>query len=75
MVASRCGAQAPGAWASVVVACGLSSCGTGAQVLHEKPALFLHSVFLSNLQYSLALGSYLRPIGMTSKHALGTLML
>ena len=29
-VASRCGAQAPGTWASVVVACGLSSCGSQA---------------------------------------------
>ena len=29
-VSSRCGAQAPGMWASVVVACGLSSCGTQA---------------------------------------------
>ena len=30
-VASRCGARALGAWASVVVARGLSSCGTQAQ--------------------------------------------
>ena len=29
-VASRCGARALGAWASVVVACGLSSCGSQA---------------------------------------------
>ena len=29
-VASRCGARALGAWASVVVACGLSSCGSRA---------------------------------------------
>ena len=27
-VASRCRARAPGVWASVVVACGLSSCGS-----------------------------------------------
>ena len=30
-VASRCGARTPGAWASVVVACGLSSCDVQAQ--------------------------------------------
>ena len=30
VVASRCGARALGAWASVVVACGLSSCGSRA---------------------------------------------
>ena len=29
-VASRCGAQALGTWASVVVACGLGSCGSRA---------------------------------------------
>ena len=32
-VASRCRARALGAWASVVVACGLSSCGTQAWLL------------------------------------------
>ena len=30
VVASRCSARALGTWASVVVACGLSSCGTQA---------------------------------------------
>ena len=30
-----CGARALGAWASVVVACGLSSCGSRAKLLHS----------------------------------------
>ena len=43
-VASHCGAWALGARASVVVACGLSSCGMRAQLWHTGSVVVAHGL-------------------------------
>ena len=58
IVASRCGAQALGTWASEVVACGLSSCGSRA--LSAGPVVVAHGLSCS-VACGIFLGQGLNP--------------